>query len=80
MVEKGYLSREQEGNAYLFSPAVNEDVTSSGILKDVLERVFDGSAKSLMLQLLGSDSISPDEREELKDLINEAVNNEKKQQ
>lgn len=69
MVEKGYLSRVKDGNAYLFSSAVQKEEMSSGILNDVLKRVFDGSAKALVLSLLESESVSTEEHQQLKELI-----------
>lgn len=69
MVDKGYLSRNMVGNAYTFTAATREKEVSSGILEDVLNRVFDGSAKSLVLSLLESESVSQEEHEALKQLI-----------
>lgn len=74
MVKKGYLSRQQDGNAYIFEAAVDEDEISSGFLEDVLHRIFDGSAKSLLLNLLNSDSVSPEEHDELRKLVQQRRN------
>ena len=71
MVDKGYLSRKKEGNAYIFSTVLEEDAVSSGFLDDVLHRIFDGSAKALMLNLLDSKSVSDEEISELQNLIEE---------
>ncbi|MDF1752811.1 MAG: BlaI/MecI/CopY family transcriptional regulator [Verrucomicrobiales bacterium] len=69
MVEKGYLSRKKDGNAYMFTAQVEEKDVSSGMLDDVLKRVFDGSAKALMVSLLESESVSHEEHEKLRRLI-----------
>ena len=74
MVEKGYLIREQEGNAYIFGPAVERESISTGILNDVLNRVFDGSAKSMILSLLSSEKITQEEQQEIQLLIEQSNN------
>ncbi len=44
---------------------------SHGILNDVVDRVFEGSAVSMMLNLLETETVSPQERAELRRLIDE---------
>ncbi|MDF1815455.1 MAG: BlaI/MecI/CopY family transcriptional regulator [Verrucomicrobiales bacterium] len=78
MVEKEYLSKVMHGNSYIFESAVEEKEVSLGILDDVLNRVFNGSAKSLVLSLLESESVSQDEYEKLEALIRKEKENEEK--
>lgn len=72
MVGKGYLDRRQDGNAYVFSAAIDQEAVSSGMLNDVLQRVFDGSARSLVLSLLESEAVSDQEHQELRELIDQS--------
>src|SRR4051794_28837236 len=51
MVRKKYLRRSMQGKACLFEPRVSRESTLSQMLTDVVDRVFDGSAKALMLSL-----------------------------
>lgn len=53
MVEKGQLKQLQpsEGKAYRFAPTVKESSVSRGMLGDLIDRVFDGSAEAVMLNL-----------------------------
>ncbi len=69
MLEKGYVSREPLKNSYLFSPEVREQDISRGVVKDVVQRVFDGSAKGLMLSLLASEDVSEEELAAIRELI-----------
>ena len=78
MTDKGLLSREQEGKAYRFSARVSEDSVSQGMLGDLLERVFDGSAKALLLNLLDSEHVDAKEHAALKQLINRQRRGNKK--
>lgn len=70
MYEKGYLFREKAGKAFLFSPAVGEADISSGMLNDLVHKVFDGSASAVMLRLMESGDIDRDEVKELRRLFN----------
>ena len=56
--------------AHLFS------VTQSQLLKDFVERVFEGSTQQLVLQALGSKKASPEELAEIRALLNEIEGNE----
>lgn len=70
MVKKGYLRREKEGKALLFEPIVAEQDVHQGMVGDILQRVFDGSASSMMLSLLETADMDFEELKELRKLIN----------
>jgi predicted transcriptional regulator len=69
MVDKGYLKRTEKGNAYLFSPRVKRDAVSQKMLGDLVDRVFDGSARAVMLSLFDCTKLGADEFKELRHLI-----------
>jgi predicted transcriptional regulator len=69
MVDKGYLDRTKSGGAYTFSPRVKREDVSGGMLDDLVERVFSGSATSLMLSLLERADLDHDEIRQLRALI-----------
>jgi predicted transcriptional regulator len=48
---------------------VEEGKTKGFLLDRVVDNLFNGSASSLMMQLLGNKKISPKEMEEFKELI-----------
>ena len=73
MVEKGYLDKKKEGKSYLFWPIVAEQDISQKMLGDMVTRVFDGSAKSLVLNLIDGEEIEKAELLELRKLINQKV-------
>ena len=73
MVRKGYLRRKQQGKSYLFSPKVKQDDVSSGMLGDVVQRVFDGSVKATLLNLFDNTEIDAKELKELRKLIDRKV-------
>lgn len=53
MVEKRQLMQLEptEGKAFRFQPRVSEQQVSQGMLGDLVQRVFDGSAEAAMLSL-----------------------------
>ena len=69
MVDKGYLDRTKSGGAYTFFPLVKREDVSGGMLDDLVERVFSGSAASLMLSLLERTDLDEDEVRQLRALI-----------
>lgn len=70
MVGKQYLKRQMQGNACLFAPRVSRQEVSQRMLGDIVRRVFDGSAKEVVLSLFGQSEIPEDELKELRSLIN----------
>jgi predicted transcriptional regulator len=71
MVRKKYLRRSMQGKACLFAPRAGRDETAQRMLKDVVDRVFDGSAKAVMLSLFDGAELDDGELKELRRLINE---------
>ena len=69
MTDKGLLLRRKEGKAYRFSARVTEMQISRGMLSDLIDRVFDGSAESLLLHLLESEHVDEEEHKALRRLI-----------
>jgi BlaI family transcriptional regulator, penicillinase repressor len=73
MFEKKFLGRKKQANAFLFFPKVTRDAVSQRMLGDVVERVFDGSAASVMLSLFDCSEIDAEEARELRRLFNRKI-------
>lgn len=71
MARKKYLRRSMQGNACLFEPRTTREETSRRMLGDVVDRVFDGSAKAVMLGLFDCTELDADELKELRRLIDQ---------
>ena len=52
MTEKKLLTREPEGRAFRYTARFRADQTQRKVLRDMLERVFQGSASALVARLL----------------------------
>lgn len=69
MDEKKYVRRKKEGGTYVYSARVTQRTTSRRMLKDLVERVFEGSPVTAMVNLLETGDLARDELSELKQLI-----------
>ena len=69
MVEKKFLKRKKQKNAFLFTPRVSRAEMFGNILGDIVHRVFDGSAHGLMLSLMESADVDEQELIKIKELI-----------
>jgi BlaI family transcriptional regulator, penicillinase repressor len=69
MLEKGFLTKDETQMKHVYSAAVEEGKTKGLMLDRVVDTLFNGSASSLMMQLLGNKKMSTKEMEEFKELI-----------
>ncbi len=73
MTRKGYLKRKKNGRSFVYSPRIAEAETKHGLLGDVVERAFNGSARAVMLSLLELGDVDEAELDELRDLIDKTI-------
>ena len=73
MVKKRLLTRKKDGKTCLFAPRITREQVSQSVLGDVVNRVFDGSAKAVMMGLFEHSDINPDELKELRKLIDQRM-------
>ena len=73
MVDKRFLKRRKQGKAFLFSPRVERDEVCSQMLGDMVNRVFDGSAKAVVLGLFDYAELNAADLRELRRLVNQKV-------
>ena len=78
MVRKKYLRRAMQANVCLFSPRITRDEASHRMLGDVMNRVFDGSAKAVMLTLFDCADLDTNDLKELRRLIDDKVREQRK--
>jgi predicted transcriptional regulator len=60
--EKGYLKKSRVDRAYLYRPAQPRHQVVGDIVRDFLDRVFDGAAAPLLLHLAKEGRLSREER------------------
>jgi BlaI family transcriptional regulator, penicillinase repressor len=69
MTEKGILKRDESSMKHIYSPAMEEQKTKSFLLERFVDSMYNGSASSLMMQLLGNKKTSKKELQAIKDLL-----------
>ena len=72
MYEKGFVRRSKatEGRGYTFSPKHSKEEVSQGMVGDLVDRVFGGSASAMMLSLLENEQLDAADHEALRKAIN----------
>jgi len=69
MHEKGLLARSERFRSHLYEPAISREQTQQQIAADMLARVFDSSAKSLVMGALAAQPASPAEIAEIRKML-----------
>lgn len=72
---KGYLKKEKkekDDRAYRYRPARPERTVITSMVREFVNRVFDGASQPLLLHLVKDGRLSDEERDELLRLIKEA--------
>ncbi|MGZ3768112.1 MAG: BlaI/MecI/CopY family transcriptional regulator [Bdellovibrio sp.] len=67
--QKGVLKTRKEGRGHIYIPMLKKTDYESRTVKDVVERVFEGTPVALVKQLLDSVKINEDEIKQIKELI-----------
>jgi len=68
---KGYLKKEKHDRAYRYRPTRPERTVISSMVREFINRVFDGAPRPLLLHLVKDNRLTNREREELMKLIDQ---------
>jgi len=71
LMDKGAIKHKTEGRTFVFEPVIAEDKVRKSATRDLLKRVFDGSAGDLVSFLLKNEKVSKEELNQIRKLINE---------
>jgi BlaI family transcriptional regulator, penicillinase repressor len=66
---KGYLKKEKHDRAFLYRPARPERAVISSMVREFVNRVFDGAPRALLVHLVKDGRLSDRERAELLRMI-----------
>jgi BlaI family transcriptional regulator, penicillinase repressor len=70
--QKGFLKKSQEDRAYVYRPAQPQRQVIGVMVRDFINRVFNGSAEPLLVHLVEEHHLSPKDLEEIARLRKEA--------
>lgn len=69
---KGKVRRELTGRAYVYEPVVSRAHTAGQAVSDLVSRMFEGSAESLVLSLVETRHLTPGKLAELSALLDKS--------
>jgi len=69
---KGKVKRTLKGRAYEYVPLFSREMAVRTTLRDIITRLFGGSAESLVMSLVASRDLKPEKLAELKRLVEQS--------
>lgn len=69
MAEKKMLTRDESSMKHIYHAAIEEQKTKGALLDKMVESMFDGSASSMVMQLLGNKKTSKKELQAIKEIL-----------
>ena len=70
--QKGHLRKTQVERAFVYRPAKPRHQVIGGMVREFVDRVFDGASRPLLAHLVSAGKLTDEDREELRRLIDEA--------
>jgi predicted transcriptional regulator len=71
MLAKGLVRRDEAATPHIYRAAITRDRAAKKFLRELIEKVYDGSAMSLVLQALAHGKASKEEIDEARKLLDE---------
>jgi len=78
MHEKGLLLRVEDQRSHIYEPALSKDEAQARFAGELMHRVFEGSARSLVLGALTAQRSSERELEEIREILDRFEKKRKK--
>jgi len=75
LAHKKYLRKSQEDRAYVYQPAKPKNQVIKGMVREFVNRVFNGSAEPLLVHLMEDRKLSSKDLEEISRMIREDRDN-----
>ncbi len=73
MHEKGLVARDESARSHIYSARLSREEEQERSVENLLQTVFNGSKKQLVLQILADEKVSKKELTEIQSLISELV-------
>lgn len=75
--QKGFLRKSQEDRAYVYSPAQPQKQVVGSLVRDFLNRVFNGSAEPLLLHLVEDRKLTERDLDDIRQMIRKQTRKQK---
>ena len=69
MEQKGFVTSEKQGKTFLYRPALAKDAYQSKTLRNLSDKLFDGTPASMVARLVNDQGISEAALEEIRALL-----------
>jgi BlaI family penicillinase repressor len=69
--EKGYLTKATDEKAHVYRPAKPRQQVIGGMVRDFLDRVFDGASDALLVHLAKDNQLTPKQKQIVQQLLKE---------
>src|SRR5687767_6676282 len=69
--QKGYLKKESQDRAHLYKPALPQQQVVGAMLREFVDRVFDGASDSLLLHLAKDNTLTAKQKKLLTKLLDD---------
>lgn len=71
MAEKGSLVRDEEERAHVYRPSQSQELSKRGLVGDLMEKAFGGSAQDLVMHALTAKKASSEDLAAIRKLLDE---------
>src|SRR5882762_5136055 len=71
MLDKGLVKRDENAQPHVYRAAISRKSAGQRMLSEVIEKVYEGSAMSLVLQALSSSQATKEDLDEVRRLLDE---------
>ncbi|HIG47676.1 MAG TPA: BlaI/MecI/CopY family transcriptional regulator [candidate division Zixibacteria bacterium] len=73
LTQKGFVEYTQQGRAYLYRAIIQSEGVRRETVSAVVDKLFAGSSRSLVLHLIDSDKFTIEEAQNLKELLDQRL-------
>lgn len=77
MTDKNLVKRDTSKRQHIYAAAIEESTVQEGMVRNVINRFFQGSTKDLIMHALGHEETSTQELDEIKRLIKKIESEQK---
>jgi predicted transcriptional regulator len=71
MLQKGLVKRDEKAQPHVYRPALSRTAAGKRLINDLIEKVYNGSAMSLVLQALSSSKATREELDQVRRMLDE---------
>ncbi len=71
MLRKGLLKRDETAQPHVYRPVLSRQTAGKRMLHDLIERIYDGSTMSLVLQALSGSKVTGEELDEVRRMLDQ---------